>query len=260
MLLEDHVTLLPVHVMTESSKWLIYPLEIPNWLLALMGTSYLALGLGTPAPCNSFPPGGPRGSSQVCVGEGCFAVCHRQWFENYSKKKLLQREERERNIERNQKAYKIDSTFFVINFNGHEITLSIFHKHFQMLTLYLFSLLTTSVNKQFRGRLYSRLPRKSMKSVLWDTLPPYSSWDACSRPPCWPQAPEAINWCVISLDQWLLQDLHLYLLPVTELLPGTEASKFFRLEMHIPPRDRHHPQWNLRGKHHRWDVHHRWTR
>lgn len=137
--------------------------------LSSYGNLMLALGLGTPAPCNSFPPGGPRGSSQVCMGEGCFAVCHRQWFENYSKKKLLQREERERrerNIERNQKAYKIDSTFFVINFNGHEITLSIFHKHFQMLTLYLFSLLTTSFNKQFRGRLYPRLPGKSMKSVL----------------------------------------------------------------------------------------------
>lgn len=158
----------------QSSKWLTCPLEIPNWLLALMGTSFLALGLGTPAPGNSFPPGGPRGSSQVCMGEGCLAVCHRQWFENYSKKKSFQRE---RDRERNQKAYKIDSTFFVINFNGHEITLSIFHKHFQMLTLYLFSLLTTSFNKQFRGRLYPRLHRKSMKAVLWDTSPiPYSSW------------------------------------------------------------------------------------
>lgn len=64
--------------------------------LSSYGNFILALGLGTPAPCNSFPPGGPRGSPQVCMGEGCFAVCHRQWFENYSKKKLLQREEREK--------------------------------------------------------------------------------------------------------------------------------------------------------------------
>lgn len=113
----------------------------------------------------SWDLGGPRGSSQVYMVEGCFAVCHRQWFENYSKKKLFQRE-RDRDRERNQKAYKIDSTFFVINFNGHEITLSIFHKHFQMLTLYLFSFLTTSFNKQFRGRLYPRLHRKNMKAVL----------------------------------------------------------------------------------------------
>lgn len=99
-----------------------------------------------------------RGALQSVTDSGLKITARR----NYCKEKR----ERERDIERNQKAYKIDSTFFVINFNGHEITLSIFHKHFQMLTLYLFSLLTTSVNKQFRGRLYSRLPGKSMKSVL----------------------------------------------------------------------------------------------
>lgn len=128
-----------------------------------MGTLFLAHGLRTSCPLQFFPARWTPRLITGLYGGGCFAVYHRQWFENYSKKKSFQRE---RDRERNQKAYKIDSTFFVINFNGHEITLSIFHKHFQMLTLYLFSLLTTSFNKQFRGRLYPRLHRKSMKAVL----------------------------------------------------------------------------------------------
>lgn len=133
MLLAYHVTPLPVHIMAGPSKWLMYPLEIPNWP-ALMGTSYLVFRIGTPAPSSPFLPGGPIGLSQVCVEEECFVVYHQVWFENYSKNKLCRGGGKERETKRHTKSTPL---FLLLILTDMKL-LCQFSKHFLMFILNVF--------------------------------------------------------------------------------------------------------------------------
>lgn len=260
MLLADCVTLLPVHVMTESSKWLIYPLGdtklalssygnfiLSPWSWDLLPLAILSRQVDPEAHHRSI---WWRGVLQSVTDSGLKITAKR----NYSK---------ERETEKETKRHtKLTPLFLLLILTDMKLLCQFSINISKCLLFIFFHFSPPALINSLEVGCIQGYTGKAWRQ-FFETPPPYSIFheDTCSHSPCWPQAPEAINWCVISLDQGLLQGLHLYLLPVTEVLPGSEASKFFSLEICTSHQnDRHCPQWNLGGKHHRWDILHCWTR